>query len=77
MVCERNALHNEKVRKRMKELYYTNDGKTKSLFNYYKRKFVNDDTAQEIINSTCLELKEKLRKIHEYNQQQKLAKFFE
>ena len=74
---KRNSEHNEKVRKRMKQLYYENDGKTKKLLAYYKKKFKNDDYAVAIFNDTEFDLKEKLRIIHEYNNQLKIEKMLD
>lgn len=61
----------ENMRRQSKHAYYNNDGKTKSLFKYYKRKFINDDNCVNVINNIELDIKEKLKFLHNYNQQLK------
>ena len=64
----------ESMRKQSKRMYYKNDGRIKSLFKYYKRKFINDEYCVKIIDDLDLNVKEKLKFLHKYNQQIKLER---
>lgn len=65
---------NQRMRAIMKEDYYKNQGKEKSLLKYYKKKYSDDAVAMEIIMDKSVPLTDRLIDMKKYNLEKKIEK---
>jgi len=65
---------NQRMRAIMKEDYYKNQGKEKSLLKYYKKKYREDAVAMEIIMAKSVPLQDRLIEMQKYNLERKIEK---